>query len=45
MTITGPGNPGTRFSQGWDEPVAVPPGAETRRRKVLGGIINEDTRA
>ena len=28
-----------------DEPVAVPPGAEIRRRKVLGGVINEYTRA
>ena len=24
-----------------DEPVAVPPGAGIRRRKVLGGVINE----
>ena len=28
-----------------DEPVAVPPGGEIRRRKVLGGVINEYTRA
>ena len=30
---------------GLDEPVTVPPGAEIRRREVLGGIINEYTRA
>ena len=28
-----------------DEPVTVPPGTEIRRRKVLGGIINEYTQA
>jgi putative transposase len=28
-----------------DEPAAVPPGTETRRRKVIGGIINEYTQA
>jgi len=30
---------------GLDEPVGVPPGTEIRRRKVLGGVINEYTRA
>jgi putative transposase len=28
-----------------DEPAAVPPGAGIRRRKILGGVINEYTRA
>ncbi len=28
-----------------DEPVAVPPGGEIRRRTVLGGVINQYTRA
>jgi hypothetical protein len=29
----------------FDEPVAVPSRTEIRRRKVLGGVINEYTRA